>query len=48
MVVRLKLFIKKNIWVICHQDRQPMLEVQKHSGPTAGLQFIDPVSLEDI
>lgn len=42
------LVLKDSCWVICHQDRQPVLEGQKHSGPVAGLQFIDWVSVEDI
>lgn len=44
-----RLFVPKdNIWVICHQDRQPVLEVWKHSVHAAGLQFIDWISVEDI
>lgn len=42
MVTLLRLFVvKDNSWAICHRYRQPVLEVQKHSGPVAGLQFID-------
>lgn len=41
-------FLKDSVWVLCHQDRQPVSQEQKCSGPVAGLQFIDWVSVEDI
>lgn len=45
----LGLFLRTaSVLYIYHQDRQPVLEAQKHCGPAAGLQFIDWVSVDDI